>query len=94
MKKILLIIMANTLITAGLIYGYHFFFAPKIVALDLTGYLDSLKTQYMAGKLSDEDLKKRFDALEETVKKYSKRHIVVRGDLVLGDVKILRVEER
>jgi len=46
------------------IAGYDRWYAQKVVSVDIKGYISQQRDNYLAGKLSDEELRKSFDRLE------------------------------
>ena len=65
------------------IAGYDRWYAQKVVAVDIKGYIAQQRDSYLAGKLNDDELKKSFDRLEAVITTIPKNRVVIMGDAVV-----------
>lgn len=65
------------------IAGYDRWFAQKVVAVDIKGYIAQQRDNYLAGKLNDEELKKSFDRLEAVITAIPRNRVIIMGDAVV-----------
>ena len=65
------------------IFGYDRWYAQKIVAVDIKGYIARQRESYLAGKMSDDELKKSFDRLEAVITAIPRNRVVIMGDAVV-----------
>ena len=65
------------------IYGYDRWYTQKIVAVDIKGYIARQRESYLAGKMSDDELKKSFDRLESVITAIPRNRVVIMGDAVV-----------
>ena len=65
------------------IYGYDRWYAQKIVAVDIKGYIARQRESYLAGKMTDDELKKSFDRLESVITAIPRNRVVIMGDAVV-----------
>jgi hypothetical protein len=93
-KSIICLVVAVSLASSVLTaVAYQRFFGPKnqeIVAIDIKGYISEQKNLYLTGKLSDDQLKKNLDHLEEFIKSVPKNKVMIMGDAVIGNVEVLK----
>jgi hypothetical protein len=85
--KILLInVLVSLLISVGVLYVYDKYYAQKIVAFDLKGYIIGLRDMYVSGKINDEELKRAIDIAYAVIKNQKKNKVVLMGDVILTPV--------
>lgn len=72
------------------VYSYDRWYAQKIVAVDIKGYIAQQRDNYMAGKLTDEELRRSFDHLENVVIAIPKNRVVIMGDAVVRNVETIK----
>lgn len=77
------------MISFGSVYLYDRFFAQKVVAVDLQGFLEKQKGLYLRGDIDDLELRRRMERLEHLVESVPQHHAVVLGDVVVRNVEIL-----
>jgi len=65
------------------IAGYDRWYAQKIVAVDIKGYIAQQRDNYLAGKLNDDELKRSFDRLEAVITAIPKNRVIIMGDAVV-----------
>ncbi|GAM08399.1 hypothetical protein OR1_00670 [Geobacter sp. OR-1] len=72
------------------IFGYDRWYAQKIVAVDLKGYIAQQRDNYLAGKLNDDELKRSFDRLETVITAIPKNRVVIMGDAVVRNAETVK----
>lgn len=72
------------------IAGYDHWYAQKVVAVDIKGYIAQQRDNYLAGKLSDEELRKSFDRLEAVITAIPKNRVIIMGDAVVRNAETVR----
>lgn len=81
----IIIVIINLVVTSGLIYLYDRFMAPKIVAVDIKGFIEKQRNLYIANKINDEQLKANLDAMEKKIKAMPKNTIIITADVMVGE---------
>jgi hypothetical protein len=77
------------MISFGSVYLYDRFFAQKVVAVDLQGFLEKQKGLYLRGDIDDLELRRRMERLEQLVESVPQRYAVVLGDVVVRNVEVI-----
>jgi hypothetical protein len=85
-KVLLINILVSLLISVGVVYVYDKYYAQKIVAFDLKGYIIGLREMYIAGKINDEGLKQAIEAAYVAIKNQRRNKVVLMGDVILTPV--------
>ena len=70
--------------------GYDHWYAQKIVAVDIKGYIAQQRDNYLAGKLNDEELRKSFDRLEAVITSIPKNRVIIMGDAVVRNAETVK----
>lgn len=69
---------------------YDRWYAQKVVAVDIKGYIAQQRDNYLAGKLNDDDLRKSFDRLEAVITSIPKNRVIIMGDAVVRNAEIVK----
>jgi hypothetical protein len=85
-KVLMINILVSFLVSVGVVYVYDRYYAQKIVAFDLKGYVMGLRNMYLAGKINDEGLKQAIEAAYLAVRGQAKNKVVIMGDVILSPV--------
>jgi hypothetical protein len=72
------------------LYGYDRWYAQKIVAVDIKGYIAQQRDNYLAGKLNDDELKRSFDHLERIITTIPRNRVVIMGDAVVRNAETIK----
>ena len=72
------------------ISGYDRWYAQKIVAVDIKGYIARQRESYLAGKMTDDELKKSFDRLESVITAIPRNRVVIMGDAVVRNAETVK----
>ena len=70
-------------VTIGVVWFYHRSFAPRIVTIDLQGYLNRQRTLVAEGKLTQDEWRNQLDALDRQLASLPANHIVLQKGVVL-----------
>ena len=72
------------------LYSYDRWFALKIVAVDIRGYIAQQRDNYLAGKMTEDELKRSFDRLERVVIAIPKNKVVIMGDAAVRNIETIK----
>ena len=72
------------------LYTYDRWYAQKVVAVDIKGYIAQQRENYLAGKLNDEELKRSFDHLERVITTIPRNRVVIMGDAVVRNAETIK----
>jgi hypothetical protein len=89
LKVLLVNVLVSFLVAVGVVYVYDRYYAQKIVAFDLKGYIIGLRDMYLAGKINDEDLKRAIDMAHDVIRSQRKNKVVIMGDVILSPVEVI-----
>ncbi|MBW1731926.1 MAG: hypothetical protein JRJ75_13730 [Deltaproteobacteria bacterium] len=84
MKNLIVSILISALFTVGGLWYYDRHYATHIAVFDMNGYLSGLKNEYVAGKLSREELQRRIADLKTLVGAQSPNTITLLKEVVLS----------
>lgn len=76
---------------ASMLVGYDHFIAKKVLSVDVKGFIEQQQELYLAGKISDEQVKQNYANLKAVVEQIPRNKIVLMGDAVLGGAEKLDV---
>ncbi len=85
-----LCVALSLVLSLGTLYIYDRWYAQKIVAVDIKGYIAQQRDDYLAGKLNDDELKKSFDHLERIITTIPRNRVVIMGDAVVRNAETLK----
>lgn len=72
------------------LFAYDRFLAQKVVAIDMKGYIAEQRDLYLAGRIDDEELRRRIDRLEEVSLAVPANRVVLMGDAVVRNVEMIK----
>jgi hypothetical protein len=72
------------------IAGYDRWYAQKVVAVDIKGYIAQQRDNYLAGKLNDDELKRSFDRLETVITAIPRNRVVIMSDAVVRNAETVK----
>ena len=76
-------LLISMVASVGSVYVYDRFYAQKVVAVDIKGYIQKQRDLYLAGKLNNEQLKAKIDKLSAVVTAIPKNRVAIMGDVVI-----------
>jgi hypothetical protein len=85
-----LCLAVSTVTSIATLFCYDRWYAQKVVAVDIKGYIEAQRENYLAGKMSDDDLRKSFDRLEAVVTAIPKNRVVIMGDAVVRNAETIK----
>lgn len=85
-----LCLAVSTVTSIATLFCYDHWYAQKVVAVDIKGYIEAQRENYLAGKMSDDDLRKSFDRLEAVVTAIPKNRVVIMGDAVVRNAETIK----
>ncbi|TYO96781.1 hypothetical protein EDC39_11269 [Geothermobacter ehrlichii] len=89
--QVFFLCLLTSLATAvGTVWYYDQHYAQKIVAVDLKGFLQQQKDDYLNGRISEDDLNRRMNELEAFVDRIPENHSVILGDVVVRNIEVLK----
>ena len=72
---VVVLISAISSVSSVMIYDHYF--ATKIVSIDIKSYLDGQRKQYVANKLSNEQLNKNMDNIKNIIDNMPKNYVLL-----------------
>ena len=81
-------LLISMLASAGSVYVYDRFYAQKIVAVDIRGYIAAQRDLYLSGKETDKEFRTNIDKLATVVKSIPKNRVAIMGDAVIKNAEI------
>ncbi|MDA8090390.1 MAG: hypothetical protein M0Z61_09260 [Nitrospiraceae bacterium] len=81
-------LLVSMLVSAGSVYVYDHFYAQKIVAVDIKGYIAAQRDLYLSGKETGKDFRANIDKLAAAVKSIPKNHVAIMEDAVIRNAEI------
>ena len=89
-SMIAICVMVSIGASLATVAGYDRWFAQKVVAVDIKGYIAQQRDNYLAGKLNDDELKKSFDRLENVITAIPKNRVIIMGDAVVRNAETVK----
>lgn len=77
--------------SAATLFVYDHWYAQKIVAVDMKGYITLQRYKYKDGKINDEDLRKAFDRLELQMNAIPKNRVVIMADTAIRNAEVFKL---
>ena len=77
------IIIISLLVSVLSVFFYDRFFAQRVIAVDMKGYIARQRDLYTGGKLTDEQFRANIDRLEEVIRSIPANRVAIMGDVVL-----------
>ena len=81
-------LLVSMLVSAGSVYVYDRFYAQKIVAVDIKGYIATQRDLYLSGKETGKEFRANIDKLAAAVKSIPKNRVAIMGDAVIKNAEI------
>ena len=81
-------LLISLAVSAGSVYVYDRYFAQKIVAVDIKGYIAHQRDLYLSGKETGKEFRANIDKLAVTVKSIPKNRVAIIGDAVIKNAEI------
>ena len=87
---IFLSLIVSIVVSLSTIFIYNFKYAQKIVSIDIKGYTEAQGREFISGRISEQEFRKRFDRLQKVVESIPPNKAVLMGDLVVRNVEIIK----
>lgn len=85
MKHPFISILASFVVTCGLLWAYDQHVSVKISVIDMQGYVESLQSGYMQGKITKQQLDERLKQLSDQIReKYASNTILLLEEVVVS----------
>lgn len=69
---------------AAMLVAYDHFMTIKFLSVDVKGFVQEQRELYIAGKITEDQLRQRFVDLKSVIEKIPRNRVVLMGDAVLG----------
>ncbi|MDA8091562.1 MAG: hypothetical protein M0Z61_15245 [Nitrospiraceae bacterium] len=81
-------LLVSITVSAGSVDVYDRFYAQKIVAVDIKGYIAAQRDLYLSGKETGKEFRANIDKLAAAVKSIPKNRVAIMGDAVVKNAEI------
>ena len=81
-------LLVSMLASVGSVYVYDRFYAQKIVAVDIKGYIAAQRDLYLSGKETGKEFRANIDKLAAAVKSIPKNRVAIMEDAVIRNAEI------
>lgn len=86
----LLVLGISLASSAASIVVYDRYFATRIVAVDVKGFIAEQRDLFVQGKIDDEQLRRNIESLEKAIENIPSNEVVIMGDAVVRNAKTIR----
>ncbi len=90
MKITFLVVLISLASSVASVIVYDRYFAQRIVAVDIKGFIALQRDLFVQGKIDDDQLKRNIESLERTIEKIPSNEVVIMGDAVVRNAKIIK----
>ena len=89
-SAITLSLLGSIFVAVSIVSIYHLKFAPKIVTMDLKGFIKQQKEMVTAGEINQEQLRDNLDAMEAALVSVPPNHTVLLKEVVLRNAQEIK----
>ena len=82
-KAMIVILLINAVVSTATVYVYDRYFALKIKAFDMRGFMARQKTEFYGGKITEDELLGSLNRLDDMLKKEKKNTVILNSDAVM-----------
>jgi hypothetical protein len=86
----LLVLGISLASSAAAIVVYDRYFATRIVAVDIKGFIAAQRDLFVQGKIDDDQLRKNIESLEKAIESIPANEVVIMGDAVVRNARIVK----
>jgi len=86
----LMAFLISVVISASTVLVYDRYFATRIAAVDIKGFIAAQRDLYVQGKISEEQLRQNIEALDKTIENIPVNVVVIMGDAVVRNAKVIK----
>ena len=72
------------------IVAYDRYFATRIVAVDIKGFIAGQRDLFVQGKINDDQLKRNIESLERLIENIPSNEVVIMGDAVVRNAETIK----
>ena len=81
-------LLVSMLVSVGSVYVYDRFYAQKIIAVDIKGFIATQRDLYLSGKETGKEFRANIDKLAMAVKGIPKNRVAIMEDAVIRNAEI------
>jgi hypothetical protein len=89
MRQWVITIAVSAFLSVLSVLVYDRYFATKIVAVDVRGFMEEQKKRYLSGAIGDERLKEEIEKLEKAISGVPSNKVVLMGEVVVRNAESL-----
>ena len=86
----LLVLGVSLASSAASMIVYDRYFATRIVAVDIKGFIAEQRDLFVRGEIDDGQLKRNIESLEKAIENIPSNEVVIMGDAVVRNAKTIR----
>lgn len=86
----LMAVLLSVAISTASILLYDRYFATRIVAVDIKGFIAAQRDLYVQGKIDDGQLRQNIETLDRTIQNIPENVVVIMGDAVVRNAKVIK----
>lgn len=87
MKHVIMPLIVSALVTGGGLYYYHQHYSVKLAVMDISGYADQLRDEYVQGHLTKQSLDKKLKDLNLRLKtEYQNTVVFLKKAVISGNI--------
>lgn len=90
---LIMLFILNIAVSGISLYVYDQYFAQKVTAIDIRGYMMDRKNLFLSGKISEKEFTASVDNIEKALKGTKKRTVVLLGDAVVRNAEKIHIED-
>ncbi|NKE71272.1 hypothetical protein [Candidatus Manganitrophus noduliformans] len=89
MRQWVITVVVSAFLSVFSVLVYDRYFATKIVAVDVRGFMEEQKKLYLSGVIGDERLKEEIEKLEKAISGVPSNKVVLMGEVVVRNAESL-----
>lgn len=90
MEVVVVCLLVSCLSSAAAVYAYDRWYAQKVVAVDIRGFMDELREKFSTGQIKEADIKSNMEKMERLLTSIPDNRAVIMGEIVLKNVPVLK----
>lgn len=84
------VVLVSLVISVASILVYDRYFATRIVAVDIKGFIATQRDLFVQGKIDDAQLRENIESLEGAIGNVPANEVVIMGDAVVRNARIVK----
>lgn len=89
-KLIFIMLILSIVMSIATVYVYDRYFAQKVVAIDMKGYMEKQKKLYLKGAIDDEELRENLMSFEKRINDIPENRVVIMEEVVIKNAEVIR----